>query len=234
MKTTSKKILIFVICIFGTGILGYFLGRLFSAPQIVSLTCMYSRLDIDQEQVQLEAFHNKLALKQTSKTGNTKELSKLAQKISELEKKVSLQDEFLKELKVELQGTLISWPDQVPEFFQAAAFQEIVDRTLDECEISANLVGFDCEEPPCLAVLRLVSKDHERNRLSECPIWQQHYGPRITQKHIRIECGDGRTEDVAFVHNFWDSIYAIHGGNLHKRIEQRRKQIESSWQCLSK
>jgi hypothetical protein len=103
---------------------------------------------------------------------------------------------------------------------------------LDECELPADLVGFDCGEPPCIGAMRISDPTALRSPASRCQLWRKRLGPGTSLKHVRASCGDGRIENIAFFHIAWGELNRAHGGNLQTRIERRRKRIESAWECL--
>ncbi len=61
---------------------------------------------------------------------------------------------------------------------------------LDACWPDAEWLGMDCEEPPCIAAVRIDSVEGYSKPILNCPQWQQAYGfPDISA--TEYECPDG-------------------------------------------
>jgi len=128
----------------------------------------------------------------------------------------------------------IEWPNDVPEAYRPENFRKTVLQILNDCSVPAELVKVECDEPPCIAALRLGDEPAEREILGDCPLWQETYGGRhaITQSHKTVACADESTERAAFVYRFWPAIYQKHGGTMLRRLGERVRQLRDHWECL--
>jgi hypothetical protein len=127
----------------------------------------------------------------------------------------------------------IDWPDEVPEAYRPDAFRGIVQKVLADCAIRAELVRVDCDEPPCIAVLRFPDEPGQNESLGDCPLWAEKYGTRtaINQTHKVMPCADGSVERAAFVYRFWPAIYQQHLARMTRRQHQRVRELRDGWQC---
>lgn len=158
------------------------------------------------------------------------DLESTKKRVEKLDQELSKQNIQLNQLAIKTYGQIVPWSENTPQKHRPEEFQNIVSRTIDECELPLELIGFDCHEPPCLAVMRILSP--ELNILNTCPVWNNTYGDKINQRHATMDCGDGRTERAAIVRSIWTDAAAADPFNNAKRIEQRQKAIISGWQCL--
>jgi hypothetical protein len=149
-----------------------------------------------------------------------------------LRAELEAQGKLLAEYRQRIHGTMLAWPDDTPPAHRPEQVQSTLSDVLDGCELPAQLTGFDCQEPPCLAVMRLNDPGAFRTGYKHCPQWNERFGGKYSMKNIRAPCKDGRTETIAIFHMVWDDLNESPGENLHKRISRRREMIESGWKCL--
>lgn len=134
----------------------------------------------------------------------------------------------------QLFGDPIPWPETIPEAFQPGVFQRTMGDVMQDCE--AELVGFECDEPPCIAMLRGDDPQYLGPLLERCPGWAEQFGERSSGLHTNIDCDDGRSERVYLVSpSPFGVLFADDDEvrtNFGKRRRLRYQQIELDWECV--
>jgi hypothetical protein len=220
------RALITAVCIAGSGLIGFWLARM-PGPmpdreEVVPVPADAAAV-VSQTQVAPESLRTRAPLR--GATAHKKRLEVLRAELI-------AQEKLLEEYQHRIHGTVLDWPADTPPAHRPEQVQSTLSNVLDACELPAHLSGFDCHEPPCLAVMRLDDPESFRNGYKRCPEWNEHIGSRYSMKNVLASCGDGRTETIAIFHMVWDDLNKSQGENLHKRISRRREIIESTWKCL--
>lgn len=70
--------------------------------------------------------------------------------------------------------------------FSPEVFEVEAPAVLDACP-AFRLVGTDCSEPPCVAV---VTTGDPTAHLARCEAWAQAYGRALTNLSVQVDCGD--------------------------------------------
>lgn len=102
----------------------------------------------------------------------------------------------------EKDGEPLSWPGHIPEQYRSDSFQALFAEALDQIEAPAELAGFDCSEPPCIAQLR-PGQDRGVN-LARSEVWRKNFGTATREVSVHVRCGDGRQELVQLAAPLWD------------------------------
>ena len=89
------------------------------------------------------------------------------------------------------------FPDGYPAVLGAEAFERVVDDGLRDCLVGESLVGISCEEPYCVAALR-VGPGALRS-LAECAAWQRSYGGTEGAAYAQVDCPDGHEEIIEVI-----------------------------------
>lgn len=164
--------------------------------------------------------------------------SELRARNQELELQNQLLQRMLEDLEIEHRGTPIPWSDDLPEPLRPEAFERNVREALEDCAPDMELVGFECSEPPCFALLRPPERSDWWNDLvNECPAWRDNYTSSVSSASGQASCPDGSTERYQVLG--WSShliepeegLPPEIGDNRLKRWRFRVEQIRSDWPC---
>jgi hypothetical protein len=88
-----------------------------------------------------------------------------------------------------------AFPEDLPEQFTPAGFEQIVRDVVRECALGVDLAEIDCSEYPCLAWVR--SKELTRTYVtpSECGRWKESFSSgSVVTYHLEGNPFGGRTE----------------------------------------
>ena len=157
-------------------------------------------------------------------------LAELANKIARLEAELGLIRALAKGFQAEAQGTAQDWPAEVPDGQRPENFQAWLAESLDACEVPAELLGYDCGEPPCIARLRVQRSDWLWKLIRDCPSWTTHYR-RVPRLHrFMAPCGPEGQESIVLLSPHWKD-YPGEIDQLDKRLQSRWVQAQESWTC---
>jgi hypothetical protein len=162
-----------------------------------------------------------------------------------VEGELSAARDRIAELELELYGTPTVWPDDTPYLADPDNYAREFARAVDECDVPVDVVGYDCSEPPCYAILRRDESDFSGsaawwNTMNECPYWQQRYARGVGMSTDSIDCEDGHLEEFTMlaVAPVDDPDWLISAAsdrseleNFSKRIEVRRRSARDAWHC---
>ncbi len=148
--------------------------------------------------------------------------------LTRCEREVALRDRVIESLERDLYGEPIDWPEEVPERFDPAFFEREVPRILEDCGASESLVEIDCEEPPCIVMLR---PGEEMSLLSQCAAWNDTYGSTISMATGKVDCPSGTEERYVSMSPYWEGLGEQEQENYATRMGARWKQIEIDWPC---
>lgn len=162
------------------------------------------------------------------------DLQALRDRVGELENELKMARAATELYERELFGDPIPWPETIPEPFQPGVFQRAMQDVMQDCE--AELVGFECDEPPCIAMLRNDDPGYLGPLVERCLGWVEQFGDRSSGLHTNIDCGDGHSERVHLISPPpFGVLFAEDDDeartNYAKRRRLRYKQIELGWEC---
>ncbi|MCP4870411.1 MAG: hypothetical protein GY898_17035 [Proteobacteria bacterium] len=124
----------------------------------------------------------------------------------------------------------LEWPADRPPQFTADGFPRAFDAALSICKPDAILVGYDCEEPPCVAKLRVNDGWHQA--LMSCESFATSFGATIDLATFGIDCPDSEPERVALLAPIdaeW--IGSLDEAAYQARLGQRWDAIHEAWIC---
>jgi len=122
------------------------------------------------------------------------------------------------------------WPADTPAHLAPQGFQDLLARSMDACKVPAELVGFDCEEVPCIAMLRPGERGWIWSLIRDCPEWAERFRRVPLRTDFWADCGPGETEHVVLLSPFW-ADFPGDRENLDKRLGARFSQIRDRWRC---
>ncbi len=161
----------------------------------------------------------------------------LQSEIDILKAEKAVLEKLLADMQVEFKGTPISWTDDIPELLRPEAFKANVEEAIDDCEPDVELVGFDCTEPPCFAILRPDSADWWDGLVNSCPAWTDNYTSSVASASFNAVCADGSEERVQMLgwssHLLPDEGTAEDKENRNKRFSARIDETKLGWTCRS-
>lgn len=134
----------------------------------------------------------------------------------------------------ELFGDPLLWTDDIDTRFEPQIFEPYVRNVLANCEIEMELVGFDCSEPPCYALM--IGEDVSRS-IADCPRWQDLYGGTVSESNLTVTCSDGSTMQgvmvAPYIPSLWDDQDGAQGfeSNRWKRFSKRTTDAQLRIEC---
>lgn len=158
------------------------------------------------------------------------ELRAANRKIEVLEARLALAETLERGYQGQLFGTPQDWPADSPEHLRPAGFQDLLSRSLDECQVPAELVDFECAEPPCVALLRPQRRDWIWSLIRDCPSWGEHFRRVPLWTDFQVDCGGGQSEQAVLLSPFWGD-YPGDREDYAKRLASRWQEIRSQWRC---
>ncbi|MEZ4235664.1 MAG: hypothetical protein R3F59_05780 [Myxococcota bacterium] len=144
---------------------------------------------------------------------------------------------MLEDLEVEYHGTPVPWGD-LPPVLREDAFRATVAEAVADCAPEVEVVGYECREPPCLAMVRAPAERAWWDALVvDCPPWVDAYGVGAVGGARRATCADGHQEVFQLV-GWSPQLVEPEGGypteeaeNRVKRLAARTDEIARSWRC---
>ncbi len=161
----------------------------------------------------------------------------LQQRVTSLEDELVRQQQHKAALARELFGDPIPWPETVPERYRAAIFEENVRSALEACAAGVGIAGFECDEPPCLAMFRGGEEGWWEELVQSCPDWIDAYGNTASITGGMVDCPGSGTERYSILGPMAPELTGKgpeHGERWEKRWKQRTQEIEAAWECSDK
>ncbi len=132
-------------------------------------------------------------------------------------------------------GVPVAWTDNREPKFTEAGFSAALTAAIEDCKPPVALVGMDCSEPPCIALLRPEAGDWHDALVNGCPGWRDAYGTTVSQSTGKVDCGDGREEQIALLspydHEHRESLDKEDETNVRARTRHRWEQLRTDWEC---
>ena len=153
-----------------------------------------------------------------------------------LEAEVAMLQGLLAGYEEQVNGLPIPWPDDAPDKFREAGFGSSLRQAIADCAPPVDLVGLECDETPCIAMLRTSQGWHDA-LVNRCDGWKDEYGTTVSQYTGEVDCGDGVTERVAllspFDHEWHEGLGKEDKANMGRRLRFRWEQITTDWECAN-
>jgi hypothetical protein len=147
---------------------------------------------------------------------------------------------LLEGYRAEVEGVVQEWTAELRERFNREKFRDVVDRVQETCDLPGELVGMDCEEPPCIAVFRLNENQvrssawyYGRAGTPACETWEKEYTRGMFLLPTLMDCPRGGREWFAVLAPsfYWKGAAQRDIENNGKRILTRAKGIKDKWRC---
>lgn len=124
--------------------------------------------------------------------------------LAEREAELELARATIAELERELYGVPLAWDDSIPTTHQPDFVTRNIERAMQECGVTARLVGFDCDEPPCFALLDTTPDPDDpgsngHGALVDCPAWKEPWGVSVSHASDQVTCPDGSTRRFSLI-----------------------------------
>jgi len=123
----------------------------------------------------------------------------LLTRLAELQGEIDTIEEQARTYEEQLFGPALAWPKQVPHELSSSGFRDQVEIALGECDPDVDLLGIDCSEPPCLALLRIRSEDWRAKMVTECAPWSEPFGTQTSGISFSVTCADGSGERAEMI-----------------------------------
>ncbi len=153
----------------------------------------------------------------------------------ELRTELAAQRRYVENLEIEAYGIAPTWAEGVPPELSEEAFGEQVAKAIEACDPGVELVGVDCEEPPCLAVLRPLEEGWWDRLVNTCPEWTEAYGSNTSMQSGKVDCGE-TMEEYYLLGSYRSKEWTIEPDtedtwNAVKRMNARAQTWVGSWDC---
>lgn len=137
----------------------------------------------------------------------------------------------------------IAWPEGIPDTEAPDAWTGAMDAVVEDCGVPGQPVVTDCEEYPCVTLLRpdgpAVSGQALRDQLRACPELQARMGEfQVEAAPLEVHCPDGRVEEALVVSGFTEEgAEAVYGPGeiaFEQYIVHAGRRVESAlqlWAC---
>lgn len=159
------------------------------------------------------------------------ELEEAKARIQQLETRLAFAKAIEQGYQGQLFGTKQTWPTDTPAHLSSAGFQDVLNRSLADCQVAADLVDFDCSEAPCIAQLRPRQKGWIWDLIRECSAWGEHFKRVPLWIEFEAPCVGGQTEKVVLLSPSWTDFPGEREAMI-KRLASRNRQIQDNWRCV--
>lgn len=154
---------------------------------------------------------------------------------AELQEEIDAIEELSRTYDEQLFGPPLAWPKQVPHALSSSGFRDQVEIALGECDPDVDLIGIDCNEPPCLAVLRIRSEDWRAKLVTECAPWSGSFGTQTSGISFSVTCADGSEERAEMVgaplHKVLGETADEQAEGVSRRLRARMLAPQLHWVC---
>ncbi len=158
----------------------------------------------------------------------------LQQRVTSLEEDLARQQQHKAVLAREIYGDPLAWPETLPERYRTTIFEENVRSAVTACAAGVEIAGFECDEPPCLAMFRGGEEGWWEELVHSCPGWIGVYGSDTSVIDGWVNCQGGRTERYAILGPVAPDLTG-EGPEARQRWElrwrQRAGEIKAAWSC---
>lgn len=182
MNTTALKILMVVTAAAAALLLGVYLGyelaeRPCPAEQPGAAEPADTAPAASPPAVQKKAASG--PVERQTKGSEPGELARLRKELERCEARLGFLQVLQKGYQHQLHGSPVPWDDSIPPQYRKEGFQAKLAQALDELEAPAELVGFDCREPPCVAVMRNLGHPGQKPELRRSKTWMESLRHRL-------------------------------------------------------
>ena len=140
----------------------------------------------------------------------------------------------------------MDWPDDIPESESPDRWAEQMDELIDMCEIPGEAVVTDCEEYPCVTLMRPIGEALEgkalREQIKNCDgLPPALVDSSIEATSVQVNCPDGTQEDALVVSGASEegmaNLYGLEDGydlEFAQYIIHAGRRVESAlelWAC---
>ncbi len=142
---------------------------------------------------------------------------------------------YRESLEFELYGTPIPWPDDTPHQDTEEGFSEIIEAVVEDCEPGWLVHGYDCTEPPCMAVI--FPEEGTNLSVGKCPAWVEPFGNAASNASMSIKCADGEEKRLLLLSPPPVQVQSRDTKNLDVDYnspdwQNRMKRLKARWERL--
>jgi hypothetical protein len=156
---------------------------------------------------------------------------------AELQGEIDTIDELRRTFEEQLFGPALAWPRQVPHELSEAGFRDQVEIALGGCDPDVDLIGFDCSEPPCLALLRIRSEDWRAQLVTGCAPWSRSFGTQTSGISFSVACADGSEERAEMIGAALQKVLGEAADEqaeaMSRRLQARMLGPQLAWVCAA-
>ncbi len=159
----------------------------------------------------------------------------LLARADELQAEIDANEELARTWEEQLFGPALAWPERVPHALSPSGFRDQVEVALGECDPDVDLIGIDCSEPPCLALLRIRSEDWRAQLVTECARWSEPFGTQTSGISFSVTCADGSGERAEMIGAPLPKVLGETADEqaeaMSRRLEARMLAPQLHWVC---
>ena len=159
----------------------------------------------------------------------------LLTRADELEGEIDTIEELARTYEEQLFGPALAWPKQVPHALSSSGFRDQVEIALGECDPDVDLIGIDCSEPPCLALLRIRSEDWRAQLVTQCARWSEPFGTQTSGISFAVTCADGSGEQAEMIGAPLQKVLGENADEqaeaMSRRLQARKLEPQLRWVC---
>ena len=153
-----------------------------------------------------------------------------------LKLQLRLTENQLQAISREYLGDPVQWPDEVAPLTAPDEFQDQLAKAIEACDVNVDVVGMDCNEPPCLAMLRGGEDGWYGDLVNDCPEWFEPFGTSVTSANGLVECPDGSTQSYKLLGVPSSVVLGEPTDNTDKenrtkRFHARIDEAKRAWRC---
>jgi hypothetical protein len=138
----------------------------------------------------------------------------LRRTIARLRAKTAMQRWMLAAYQVEIEDLPINWDmPTLPDSYKPEAFFDLLERVLAEAPPNIEALDVSCDEYPCMTMIRFntaeqVPATYFDKQPAYLDAWREAYPELHPLPTVwKVDCGDGRTEQVMVLHNGSPSVF---------------------------
>jgi hypothetical protein len=156
-------------------------------------------------------------------------------RVRELERELSLERMRSANLAIVAYGQTPTWPEEVPPGHGPDSFPAFVRQAVAECGVDVDIAGFDCDEPPCVVIVRGGSRSWYSD-LTNCDVWADMYGTKgASMSGASAKCDDGTEETFTLVGppngDYFKEESETDPLIFAKRMKYREEQLKYDYFC---
>ena len=134
--------------------------------------------------------------------------------------------------------TPVEFPKDFPESHRDGVFRRVLQDALRDCLSAYTLEAVNCDEPPCLAAIRIGAPVDDPKAVFQCDSWKRVYGRSLGIGGFdTVDCGNGRQEMVEIISpdveawEGWNHLSDTTRRHIGRRLSSRAMRLLDDHAC---